>query len=195
MVIAAGMTVGSPHLVAQGSGAETPMPRISNRPSKKSRWASAPCRCRWRPDRAVLPLSRSAAAAGPDRLSRHAQYRDVLDRHRHLRLQDPQAGGRHQIGDDQAGKERQGHRPDARFPDRRPAEAMPELLAQLKAGGYKIVHMVPKAAGDDAAEIRRHGQSQGQVLAAQQHAAGIERRQDDQRMTHSLQRAEAIRAL
>jgi len=25
------------------------------------------------------------------------------------------------------------------------AEAMPELLRQLKAGGYKIVHMVPKA--------------------------------------------------
>ena len=24
------------------------------------------------------------------------------------------------------------------------AEAMPELLRQLKAGGYKIVHMVPK---------------------------------------------------
>jgi uncharacterized protein (DUF302 family) len=25
------------------------------------------------------------------------------------------------------------------------AEAMPELLRQLKAGGFKIVHMVPKA--------------------------------------------------
>ena len=25
------------------------------------------------------------------------------------------------------------------------AEAMPELLRQLKAGGYKIVHIVPKA--------------------------------------------------
>jgi peptidoglycan/xylan/chitin deacetylase (PgdA/CDA1 family) len=25
------------------------------------------------------------------------------------------------------------------------AEAMPELLRQLKAGGYKVVHMVPKA--------------------------------------------------
>ena len=24
------------------------------------------------------------------------------------------------------------------------AEAMPELLRQLKAGGYKVVHMVPK---------------------------------------------------
>jgi len=24
------------------------------------------------------------------------------------------------------------------------AEAMPELLAQLKAGGYKVVHLVPK---------------------------------------------------
>ena len=26
------------------------------------------------------------------------------------------------------------------------AEAMPELLRQLKAGGYKVVHMVPKQA-------------------------------------------------
>ena len=27
------------------------------------------------------------------------------------------------------------------------AEAMPELLRQLKAGGYKVVHMVPRATG------------------------------------------------
>ena len=62
------------------------------------------------------------------------------------------------------------------------AEAMPELLRQLKAGGYKVVHMVPKAAGDDAREIRRHGAGAGQVLVQQQHAAGIERRPDDQRV-------------
>ena len=52
------------------------------------------------------------------------------------------------------------------------AEAMPELLRQLKAGGYKIVHMVPKRAGDDAGEIRRHGPRAGQVLERQQYAAG-----------------------
>jgi hypothetical protein len=32
------------------------------------------------------------------------------------------------------------------------AEAMPELLRQLKAGGYKIVHMVPKEPATTLAE-------------------------------------------
>ncbi len=61
------------------------------------------------------------------------------------------------------------------------AEALPELLRQLKAGGYKIVHMVPKEPVTTLAEIRRHGAGAGQVLDQQQHAAGVERRQDDQR--------------
>jgi peptidoglycan/xylan/chitin deacetylase (PgdA/CDA1 family) len=42
-----------------------------------------------------------------------AQHLDLLDRHRHLRLQDPQARRRGQIGDDQARQERQGHPLDA----------------------------------------------------------------------------------
>ena len=29
---------------------------------------------------------------------------------------------------------------------RHTAEALPELIRQLKAGGYKVVHMVPKGA-------------------------------------------------
>ncbi len=62
------------------------------------------------------------------------------------------------------------------------AEAMPELLRQLKAGGYKIVHMVPKQPVTTRREIRRHGAGAGQVLQRQQHPAADERRQDDQRI-------------
>ena len=47
------------------------------------------------------------------------------------------------------------------------AEAMPELLRQLKAGGYKVVHMVPRQAGDDAAQIRRDGDAEGQAVVEQ----------------------------
>ena len=50
------------------------------------------------------------------------------------------------------------------------AEALPELLRQLKAGGYKVVHMVRAAAGDDAAQIRRNGHAEGQAVV-EQHAA------------------------
>ena len=40
-------------------------------------------------------------------------------------------------------KHGQGHHPDARLPEGT-AHALPEILAQLKAGGFKVVHMVPK---------------------------------------------------
>ena len=40
------------------------------------------------------------------------------------------------------------------------AQAVPQLLAELKAGGYKIVHMKPKNAISHAAAIRR-GAGQG----------------------------------
>jgi hypothetical protein len=33
------------------------------------------------------------------------------------------------------------------------ADAMPELLRQLKAGGYKVVHMVPK---DEATTVPKY---------------------------------------
>ena len=96
-----------------------------------------------RADRAVLPLSGAAAPAGDADLPGRAQHRDLLDRHRLLRLQDAQAGGGDQLGDDQAGEERQGHHPDARLPARHRRGAA-RVLRQLKADGYKIVHMVPK---------------------------------------------------
>ena len=46
------------------------------------------------------------------------QHRRLLARSRQLRLQDPQARGRREVGDDQAGAEGQGHHPDARLPGR-----------------------------------------------------------------------------
>ena len=50
------------------------------------------------------------------------------------------------------------------------AEALPELLRQLKAGGYKVVHMVPKQPADDGPQIRRNGHAQDK-LSSQQHPA------------------------
>ena len=49
-------------------------------------------------------------------LSRHAQHRRLLARPRQLRLQDAQARGRREVGDDQARAEGQRHHPDARLP-------------------------------------------------------------------------------
>ena len=50
------------------------------------------------------------------------------------------------------------------------AEAMPELIRQLKAGGYKVVHMVPKGERHDRAEVRRNARARGQAVV-QQYAA------------------------
>ncbi len=62
------------------------------------------------------------------------------------------------------------------------AEAMPELLHQLKTCRLQDRAHGAETAGDDDFEIRRHGAGAGQVLVEQQHPAGIERRQDDQRV-------------
>ena len=73
-----------PHLVAQGSGEKSVRQGTSSRPSRKSRWASAPCI--WRP-----PARRSRrSSAFPTCSSRRscstylgsAQHRDLLDRYR-----------------------------------------------------------------------------------------------------------------
>ena len=98
-----------PHLVAQGFGQEALCHRYRAGQARDRDGRERRAYGGRRPDRAVLPLPRSAAAGRSDDLSRHAQYRDLLDRHRHLRLQDAQARGRGQIGDDQARQERQGH--------------------------------------------------------------------------------------
>ena len=47
------------------------------------------------------------------------------------------------------------------------AEAMPELIRQLKAGGYKVVHMVPRAPVTTRAEIRRNARAAGQAVGEQ----------------------------
>ena len=85
-VIEAGMTVGTPHLVAQGSGAEplrqgSRSGQAGNRDGRQRRAYG-----RRRADRAVFPLPRPATPAGDAHLSRRAQHRDLLDRHRFLRL-------------------------------------------------------------------------------------------------------------
>ena len=77
-----------PHLVAQGSVASC----RRRTPRTRSRRASAPCA--WAlgaPGRAVLPLPGAAPSARDGHLSGRAQHRDLLDRHRLVRLQDPQA--------------------------------------------------------------------------------------------------------
>ena len=60
------------------------------------------------------------------------------------------------------------------------ATALPELLGQLKANGFKVVHMVPKDQVDDAAAVRR-GRAQGPEAADREPAPDLERGADDQR--------------
>ena len=82
-------------------------------------------------------------------LSRYAQHRDLLDRYQFLRLQDasPRTGNRSVMS-----KLKKRGKGIVLMHDFQPAtaEAMPEMLRQLKANGFKVVHMVPKEAGDDA---------------------------------------------
>jgi 3-dehydroquinate dehydratase len=59
------------------------------------------------------------------------------------------------------------------------AEALPELLRQLKAGGYKIVHMVPKEPVTTLAKYDDMVRAQNKILVRQQYAPRIERRQND----------------
>ena len=82
-VIEAGMTVGTPHLVAQGSR-EKPLcegSRAGQAGNRDGHQRRAYGRCR-RAGLAVLPLPRPAASAAAGDLSRRAQHRDFLDRHR-----------------------------------------------------------------------------------------------------------------
>ena len=86
-VIAAGMTVGT-HTWSHKDLRATRTPRISSRPKRKSRWATA--RCTWPPRRkarAVLPFPGPPASTTAAVVSGRAQYRGVLDRHRLARLQ------------------------------------------------------------------------------------------------------------
>ena len=71
-----------------------------------------------KPVDAVLPLPGAAPPAGNGQISRHAQYRHLLDRLGLVRLQDAQARASGEIGDGQARETRQGHHPDARLPAR-----------------------------------------------------------------------------
>ena len=52
---------------------------------------------------------------------------------------------------DQARQARQGHHPDARFPEAH-RRSVPELLRRLKAGGYKVVQIKAKAPVQTLAE-------------------------------------------
>ncbi len=143
-VAAAGMTIGS-HTWSHKDLAKNPY--ASNLDQAKAEiemGVSAVHMRRRRTYRAILPLSRTSSTRPAAELSRRAKHRHVFDRHRFFRLQDAPSGAGDPIGDDQAAKARQRHR--LLMHDFRPATAaaMPELLRQLKAGGYKVVHMVPK---------------------------------------------------
>jgi hypothetical protein len=45
--------------------------------------------------------------------------------------------------------------------------ALPELFRQLKAGCYKVVHMVPKGESHHVAEVRRDGDASGRAVIEQ----------------------------
>ena len=63
------------------------------------------------------------------------------------------------------------------------AEAMPELLRQLKAGGYKIVHMVPKEPVTTLAKYDEMVRAQDKYSTSNNARSEFERRQDHQRVT------------
>jgi Polysaccharide deacetylase len=116
LLVAAGMTVGS-HTWSHKDLAKNPYAKDIEQAKQEIEMGVSAVTMAAGTYRAVLPFSRSAAAAGSDHLSRHAQHCDVLDRHRLVRFQDSQTGRRHQVGADQTGKERQGYRADARLPE------------------------------------------------------------------------------
>ncbi len=63
------------------------------------------------------------------------------------------------------------------------AEALPELLRQLKAAGYKVVHMVPKDPVTTLAKYDDMVRVQDKFSNANNTRPEFERRQDDQRIT------------
>ena len=63
------------------------------------------------------------------------------------------------------------------------AEAMPELLRQLKAGGYKIVHMVPKDPVTTLANYDEMVRAKDKATRPATTRGPIERRQVHQRVT------------
>ena len=96
---------------------------------------------------APQPFFRVPEPAGPQgcaRLSRHAQRRHLLARPRQLRFQDAQARGRREIGDAKLERKGKGIILMHDF-QQATAKAVPALFAELKAKGYKVVHMRAKA--------------------------------------------------
>jgi hypothetical protein len=69
------------------------------------------------------------------------------------------------------------------------AEAMPELMRQLKAGD--CAHGAERA-GDDAGRVRRYGPSTGQVLDQQQRTVRIEHHQDHQRVKEAQRKRSGL---
>ena len=85
-----------------------------------------------------------------------------------------------QVGDGQAGEARQGHHPDARLPARDRGSRCPELLKQLKDGGYKVVQIVGKTPIEPKQEYVDAG-AQGDRRRPRRGAADVERDQDHRR--------------
>ena len=95
--------------------------------------------------RAGLPFPRPTTYAGASVLSRRAQHGGFLDRRRLLRLQDAETRP-DQVVKSVMTKLEKHDKGIILMHDfqHATAEALPELTSQLKAGGYKVVHMVPR---------------------------------------------------
>ena len=125
---------------------------------------SAVSRAMQGPDRAVLPLPLSAAsnACALDYL-KGAPRRELRHRRRLARLQDPRRARRE---GDRAGAARdapQGHPAVPRHPALDRAVDR-DILDALKEGGYKVVHLVPKAPVATLAEY--DAQADGEIAHA-----------------------------
>ena len=143
-VIAAGMTVGT-HTCRIRIWRATRTPRISSRPKRKSRWATA--RCTWPP---AGESSRRSSVSRPSSIH-HSCCRiwpsaisgcsRPTSTSRDFKLHKPEDVIKSVMS--QLEKHGKGIILMHDF-KRHTAEALPELIRQLKAGGYEIVHMVPK---------------------------------------------------
>ena len=121
------------------------MPRILSRPGKRSRWGSA--RSTWRP-----PADRSRRSSAfpvlqqPPELIAYFGTRNIATFSADIDTFDFKLHKPEDVIKSAMTKLAKNGKGILLMHDfqRATAQAMPELLRQLKAGGYKIVHMVPK---------------------------------------------------
>ena len=144
-VAAAGHTIGSPHLVASGSRRK-PRP-VRARPRTRSRRASAPCK--WALGGPTAPFFRFPALQHPPELVTYLGERNIAIFSTDMDSFDFKMRKPEQVVKSVMTKLKKHGKGIVLMHDfqQATAEACRSCSTELKAGGYKIVHMKPKYAG------------------------------------------------